>query len=268
MVMEYDKEKHIVFRISGPTAGVANRMHGYCHAKIFSDLTNKKLLIHDNHRGFRNKTYKVMSDIFEIDFEFIKRRSTLGLPSPWDSAHKEGMLQRLNLNLSETEYCKMFLDNFLDFKFAPAIQLEADKFIQQHLQLQTDIIGVHIRTERGRAKARYFSENDVETCVIQIQKFLHQYNLNSVFITGGKMYNVLHGIKEKLIGSGVNVISDETSTYARDSVEWLRDMEILSRCKFVMGHYHSTYATASARIKAKDFIDLKIGEKVIPPYTH
>lgn len=263
-----DIKSDIIVRISGPNAGIANRMHGYAHAKIFANLTNTRLLIYDNHNGFRNDLYNTINDIFEIEFNFIKKRSTVGLKKPWDSSVKYDILRKLEKDITESEYCKLFLNNFLDFKFVKSIQQQADFFTEQSGISFSDTIGVHIRTERGRAKARYFDESDSNKCVETIIKYLGAFDLKAVFLTGGKLYGVMEEVKSKLKHYGVNVISDDVSVYSRDSIEWLRDMEILSRCQLVMGHMHSTFATASARIKAKKFIDLKIGAEILPPYTH
>jgi hypothetical protein len=126
---------------------------------------------------------------------------------------------------------------------------------------------VHIRTGPGGAKKKYFTENDLSICISGIKKYLSKFNTNSIFLTGGRLYGVVSGIEEGLRSSGINVYVDNISSYKRDSVDWLRDMEILSRCKLVMGHVGSTYASASANIKSKDFIDIKTDKKIELPYS-
>jgi hypothetical protein len=261
-------KNYIISNLAGPRAGLGNEMHGYCHYKVFADLMDSDLLIYNKSKTFNNNIYKTLNDIFENNFSFTKKRRTISFPRSYDSSSKSEVLKKFKINIPEEEYLKMFLKNFLDFKFVKPIRNDADKFIANHFNHEDETIGVHIRTGPGGAKERYLIETDIDNCVINIQKYLNIYNLQSIFLTGGKMYNLIKGIKNRLRASGVNVISDESSSYSRDSSEWLRDMEILSRCKCVIGHMNSTFSTASARIKGKDFISLKNGEVVCLPHTH
>jgi len=55
----------------------------------------------------------------------------------------------------------------------------------------------------------------------------------------------------------IKIISDNESSYIRDSPEWIRDLIILSKCRFSTGHEASTFSFLPSFLGDSEFIPIK-----------
>jgi hypothetical protein len=179
-------------------------------------------------------------------------------------AHR--VLQIMGVKINKKEYMNRYSANFKKIKFKKNILKEAGDFSSINDIDFKLTLGVHLRTnDHDPKKGKFFKSNDFDKCISSINETLKLKNLNCVYISGTDRTNrrfdnkvglhseVVKYYKEK----NIKIISDNESSYIRDSPEWIRDLIILSKCRFSTGHEASTFSFLPSFLGDSEFIPIK-----------
>jgi hypothetical protein len=258
--------------------GFCNQFIQIIHAKSISEILKENFSQDVNYYigkfpPFKNRTYNDIFSYIDLDKKiesnnlcnfFLQRGWGLLDGKAASRAHR--VLEIMKVHINRDDYMKRFSKNCKRIIFKEIMLKEVE-----NISSINDIdfkltLGVHLRTnDHEPNKGKYFKFNDFDRCISSINETLKCKNLNAIYISGTDKTNrafdnkvglhseVVKYYKEKKI----KIISDDESSYIRDSPEWIRDLIILSKCKFSTGHKASTFSFLPSFIGDSEFIPIK-----------
>jgi hypothetical protein len=256
--MEQDK-----FIYNGLEHGIGNCILSNVHSRIVANYFDKKLYITGDFKKFNSVRSKVVLDNEgwiegKSNIKKFDRIYTVDYTAFWN------LLNAFDIKLSKKEYYEQMFVGFQKIKFSEKVTDEFNLF-KKGIDFN-EMVGIHIRTlapvEKWQNKVYCYAHSDyIDLYYNNIKKLLNQYQLDSVFLTGGTEYGVKSSINRKLAEDGINIVSDGVK-YKRGDSRWERDMMCLSKCKCVISHEFSTYGLSSALMGGNSFYDMETLKKI------